>query len=156
MGDADQAWLDRQREAFFPPHRNYLGAHLTMFHHLPPSLEAEVRQRLSEVARQGRLAARMGGPIALGQGVAYRIDSLELEDARAYLADLWSDVLLPQDKAAWRPHVTIQNKVTSAEARALFTQIEREFRPRPLAINGFASWWYRGGPWEPLSRHMVA
>ena len=25
-----------------------------------------------------------------------------------------------------------------------------------LAIAGLAAWWYRGGPWEPLSRHMFA
>jgi hypothetical protein len=65
-------------------------------------------------------------------------------------------VLTPQDRASWRPHVTIQNKVEPAEARALLDRLKADFRPRPLAIVGFASWYYRGGPWEKLSRHMVA
>jgi len=28
--------------------------------------------------------------------------------------------------------------------------------PREVEIAGLASWWYRGGPWEPHSRHMFA
>jgi hypothetical protein len=65
-------------------------------------------------------------------------------------------LLTPQDRAGWRPHVTIQNKVEPAEARALQQALEADFRPRPLVIAGLASWWYRGGPWEPISRHMFA
>ena len=94
--------------------------------------------------------------MSLGRGVAYRIESDDLEDRRAYLADLWTGLLTPQDCASWRPHVTIQNKVEPAEARALLDDLKRDFRPRVLGIIGFASWWYRGGPWEPLSRHMCA
>jgi len=156
IGGVDQAWLDAQRTAYFPPDRNVLPAHLTMFHHLPPSLESEVRQRLGELAREGVVGARIAGLISLGQGVAYRIESPDLEDRRAWLADLWAGVLTPQDRAAWRPHVTIQNKVPPTEARTLLAQLRTDFRPRPLAIAGFASWHYRGGPWERLSRHMVA
>ena len=156
IGREDQAWLDAQRAAYFPPDRNVLPAHLTMFHHLPPSLESEVRERLGELAREGALAARIAGLMSLGQGVAYRIESPDLEDRRAWLADLWAGVLTPQDRAPWRPHVTIQNKVEPAEARALLARLKANFRPRPLAITGFASWHYRGGPWEKLSRHMVA
>jgi hypothetical protein len=156
LGAQDQAWFDRQREAYFPPERNFLKAHLTMFHHLPPSLETELRQRLGEIAREGPVAARIGGLMSLGGGVAYRIDSPELEDRRAYLADIWSDLLTPQDRAGWRPHITIQNKVKPAEAKTLLDQLTPDFRPRPLGLTGFASWWYRGGPWEPLSRHMCA
>jgi hypothetical protein len=156
IGREDQAWLDAERRAHFPPERNLLPAHLTMFHHLPPSLADEVRQRLCDLAGEGAPVARIAGPISLGRGVAYRIESSDLEDRRAWLADLWAGVLMPQDRAPWRPHVTIQNKVEPAEARALLDRLKRDFRPRPLAIAGFASWYYRGGPWETLSRHMVA
>jgi hypothetical protein len=152
----DQAWLDAQRAAYFPPDRNVLPAHLTMFHHLPPSLESEVRQRLGELAHEGAPVARIAGLVSLGQGVAYRIESPELEDRRAWLADLWTGMLTPQDRAPWRPHVTIQNKVEPADARALLAGLRTNFRPKPLATTGFASWHYRGGPWEKLSRHMVA
>ena len=129
FGGEDQAWFDRQRAAHFPPERNFLDAHLTMFHHLPPSLEGEVRQRLSEAARGGAPAARIAGLISLGRGVAYRIDSPALEDVRAHLADVWSGLLTPQDQAGWRPHVTIQNKVDPADARALLDRSKARFPP---------------------------
>ena len=156
LGGEDQAWFDRQRQAHFPPERNFLSAHLTIFHHLPPSLESEVRQRLGDAAREGAPKGHVASLIPLGRGVAYRIDSPGLEGVREYLADIWSGVLTPQDAAPWRAHITIQNKVEPPVAKALLTELQADFRPRPLKIPGYAAWWYRGGPWEPLSRHMCA
>jgi hypothetical protein len=152
----DQAWFDRRRAEHFPPERNVLSAHLTMFHHLPPLLETELRQRLGEIAKEGAITVRIGALVSLGEGVAYRIDSPELEGRCGYLADMWSDLLTPQDRAPWRPHVTIQNKVKPFVAKTLLDRLAADFRPRPLAITGFSSWRYRGGPWEPLSCHMCA
>ena len=51
LGDEDFAYLDGLRREHLPPERNRLSAHLTMFHHLPPSLAAELRTRLTEEAR---------------------------------------------------------------------------------------------------------
>ena len=156
MGQADQAWLDRERTAHFPAARNHLAAHLTMFHHLPPSLAGEIDERLRLIAGEGPPPARIAAPFSLGRGVAYRVESEALDAHRGYLADLWRDILTPQDRAPWRPHITIQNKVAPDDARRLLETIRRDFRPRPLVLRGYAAWWYRGGPWEPLSRHMCA
>lgn len=155
FGARDQAWFDAQRRAHFPPERNHLAAHLTMFHHLPPSSAAELARRLTAETR-GRPAppARLADVFSLGGGVAYRIDSPGLAEIRSALADAFTGLLTPQDQAGWRPHVTIQNKVTAAEARALLATLKPGFIPRPLTIAGLAAYWYRGGPWEPLSRHM--
>ncbi|KQN37035.1 hypothetical protein ASG37_05080 [Sphingomonas sp. Leaf407] len=153
----DQAWFDTQRRAYFPPERNVLAAHCTMFHHLAPELGAELKQRLNAATRgQGAPQARVGGLLNLGRGVAYRIEAPELEAIRADIADAFATMLVPQDKAGWRPHVTIQNKVEPAEAKALLARLNAGFAPRPVRIAGLASWWYRGGPWEALSRHMFA
>jgi hypothetical protein len=155
FGAADQAFLDAQRRAYFPPERNQLAAHLTLFHHLPPSGAAELRQRLVAETRGVRPPrARLAGVISLGRGVAYRIESPELEAIRVRLADGFRGLLTPQDQAGWRAHVTVQNKVEPAEARALLGQLQAAFVARPLAIVGLGAYWYRGGPWEPLSRHM--
>ncbi|QDZ07727.1 2'-5' RNA ligase family protein [Sphingomonas panacisoli] len=156
FGREDQGWFDRQRRAHFPPERNFLQAHLTMFHHLPPSLAGEVREQLAVAAREGRPAARIAGLVSLGRGVAYRIDSAELAEVRASLADRWAPLLTPQDASAWRPHVTIQNKVEPAVAKASLAELQADFRPRTVEIAGYAAWWYRGGPWQPLSRYMCA
>jgi hypothetical protein len=50
-----------------------------------------------------------------------------------------------QDAGGWRPHVTIQNKVPAKEARALISTLERDFRPRPIAIHGLGLHRYSGG-----------
>lgn len=154
---ADLAWLDGLRRAHFPPERNQLAAHLTLFHHLPPSVAGELRQRLAAMVRTTPSPpARTAGLLSLGGGVAIRIASPELEAVRAGLAEGFAGLLTPQDRAGWRPHVTIQNKVTSAQARALMADLGRIFQDRPVRIAGIGTYYYRGGPWEPLSRHMFA
>jgi hypothetical protein len=59
-------------------------------------------------------------------------------------------LLTPQDKAGWRPHITIQNKVAPQEARALLTLLDGDFAGHRLDIAGLAIWRYLGGPWEPV------
>ncbi|WP_271298831.1 2'-5' RNA ligase family protein [Sphingomonas sp. CV7422] len=157
FGRQDQGWFDAQRAAHFPPERNQLSAHLTMFHHLPPSAEAEIKHRLSGLTRGvAAPVARVGGLISLGRGVAYRIESPELVAIRRELADAFSGLLTPQDAGGWRPHVTIQNKVQPNIAKLLLAALSRDFVAREVEIAGLATWWYRGGPWEALSRHMFA
>ncbi|MDB5695375.1 MAG: hypothetical protein JWN21_918 [Sphingomonas bacterium] len=157
FGRADQAWFDGLRREHFPPERNQLDAHLTLFHHLPPSAAPELKTRLTAATRGVPApVARAAGPMSLGRGVAFRIEAPELVRLRADLADAFSGLLTPQDAGGWRPHVTIQNKVVPSVAKLLLGQLQRDFRPREVAIAGLAAWWYRGGPWEPLSRHMFA
>ena len=134
-----------------------LAAHCTLFHHLPPSIVDELKHRLVEETRQVRAPeARVAGLMSLGRGVAYRIDSPALVQVRTRLAEAFAGLLTPQDACGWRAHVTIQNKVTPSVAKLLLEQLQRDFQPRSVALAGFATWWYRGGPWEPLSRHLYA
>lgn len=153
LGAEDFAWLDALRRAHFPTDRNRLPAHLTLFHHLPPSLLPELKRRLGDAVRAAPPRAEATGLIDLGGGVAIRIVSPELEDIRADLAESFVGALIPQDQAGWRPHITIQNKVAPTEARGLKRRLEADFRPRPLRIDGLAVSGYREGLWEPLSRH---
>ncbi|MEO6579740.1 MAG: 2'-5' RNA ligase family protein [Sphingomicrobium sp.] len=150
LGGEDFAWLDRQRRAYFPPERNQLGAHLTMFHALPPSLEDEARERLKLAATANPPRGSIAGLINLGGGVAYRVQSEELEAIRAEIADHFHGALTAQDSAGWRAHVTVQNKVAPAKARLLFENLQRGFRPRALAVHGIALHRYLGGPWQPV------
>jgi len=151
MGGEDQAWLDRMRRTHFPPERNVLAAHLTMFHALPPSLESEVRHRLAAAAKQPPPRAKIAGLMDLGGGVAFRVVSDDLDAIRAELADAFLGSLTAQDGQGWRPHVTIQNKVPTKVARALLQELRRTFAPRSLAIKGFGLHRYLGGPWESLA-----
>lgn len=153
FGDADHAFLDKLRRLHFPPDRNHLAAHLTMFHQLPPSTEGEVRRRLSDAAKAARPTAELSGLMNLGRGVAFRVRSAGLEAIRATLAEAFHGLLTPQDAGGWRPHVTIQNKAEPADAKRLFDEFTAKFVPRHLIIAGLAAFYYRGGPWEPIARY---
>ena len=131
-----------------------MPAHLTLFHHLPPDVERELGQRLATYAAAPAPRAAIVGVIDLGAGTALRVESEELEDIRYDLAQAFTGLLTPQDRANWRPHITVQNKVEPKEARRLQQQLRATFEPRPLSIKGLASWRYLGGPWEPIRSHV--
>ena len=150
LSAADQAWLDRLRSAHYPVDRNQLPAHLTMLYALPPSSEAEARARLSRLASARAPAATIDGIMDLGGGVAFRVASDDLDRIRDELASDFHGLLSAQDARGWRPHVTIQNKVSSKVARALARALREEFRPMPLAIRGLGLHRYAGGPWQEL------
>jgi hypothetical protein len=147
----DLAWLDRLRRAYYPADRNRVPAHLTMFHSLPPSAEHEVRRSLARFATEPRPEASIEGVMNLGGGVAFRIASPDLDVIRGKLAEDFHGLLSAQDSGGWRPHVTIQNKVSAKEARELIATLERDFRARPLAIGGLGLHRYLDGPWEKLA-----
>ena len=148
MGAADFGWAEGLRRAHFPPERNRVPAHITLFHHLPPSAMDEVARRLKALCARRAPVARLAEVMLLGRGVAFRVESPELMAMRDELADAFAGLLVPQDQGRPRFHITVQNKVDRVEAQALADELGRSFRPRPLAIAGLAAWHYRGGPWE--------
>ena len=153
FGDGDNGWLQEMRRAHYPPERNRVPAHLTLFRQLPPSLEAELSARLADATAAPPPGAAIAGIIDLGEGTAFRIESEALEAIRDSLAAAFHGLLTPQDLSPWRPHVTIQNKVAPLEARSLQQRLRAGFVQRPLAIRALASWRYLGGPWAPLKVH---
>ncbi len=149
MGAADQRFFDNLRAAHFPPERNYLRAHITLFHQLPPSALSELDGLIRRIAADtAPPAARLRELYSLGNGVAYRIDSPDLLTIRGRIAEHFTGMLTAQDQGTPRLHITVQNKVTANEARALLAELTADFQPRPLAITGLAAHHYRGGPWE--------
>ena len=154
LGGADLALFDALRRRHFPPERNHLVAHLTMFHAIPAMLEPELKQRLAATAANAPPpTATVAGLMNLGGGVAYRIVSGDLEAIRDDLRDAFRGSLTQQDSHGWRPHITIQNKVAPKIARALIAALEGTFTPRPLEIGGLAYHFYEGGPWRPGRRY---
>ena len=145
-------WLEQLRRRHYPPERNQVPAHLTVFHALPPSIEDEARSRLARIVRRPAPRALLAGLMDLGGGVAFRVVSDDLDAIREELAEAFHGMLGAQDSGGWRPHITIQNKVAAREAKALLDELERNFRPRPLGISGILLHRYRGGPWETLAR----
>ena len=153
FGPGDDGWIQQLRRTHYPAELNRVPAHLTLFRHLPPSLEAELSGRLAAATAAPPPKAEIAGIIDLGEGTALRVDSDALVEIRDTLTESFHGLLMPQDQAAWRPHITIQNKVAPRDAKKLQQQLRENFEPRPLAIRALASWRYRGGPWEPLRTH---
>ena len=157
LGPADFAWLEGLRRAHFPPERNQLPAHLTMFHALPPSAEGEVRQPVgASCASSRRRGHRSTGLMNLGGGVAFRVVSDGLDRIRDRACRAFPRLA---DRAgcgrlAAARHDPEQGR--AAEARALACRrSEASFAPRPLAIRGLALHRYLGGPWETLANVSV-
>lgn len=141
--------FDRLRQEHFPPARNFLKAHVTVFHHLPGQRLATVCERASEaLTTRASFSASISGLQHLGAGVAFKIESPELQDLRADLVRRFGSWPGPQDLQKFRPHITIQNKVSRADADRLFSELKCVFRPRSIRISGLDLWSYLGGPWR--------
>lgn len=153
MSPVDFAWADGLRRHWFPPGRNRVPAHITLFHHLPPSVEAELRTVLVALARSKPPAARIDRLLNLGGGVAFHVDSPDLLSIRAEIAERFYGMLTPQDAGSARLHITVQNKVSAQTARETAAMLSADFQPRPLGISGLGCWHYEGGPWAPIAEY---
>ena len=152
LDEASLARFDAERREFFPPRLNRIPAHVTLFHHLPGAEAAAVMGALrGACAGQGPVAARVTEVFPLGRGVAYRLETPEVAALRAGLARVWEGWLTPQDRQPWRPHVTVQNKVTPAEARDTLAQLQAGFVPWEARAEGLLLWRYKGGPWDAVA-----
>lgn len=148
-----QSWADRLRRMHYPPERNQVPAHVTLFHALPPSSESELRDCLAAAARDhGPIPARLEGVMPFGRGTALGIASPEMLALWEDLAGRFHGLLTPADENPPRLHITIQNKVSLEEARALQAQIAPQVEPRAFRFAGLALHRYRGGPWEFVKR----
>ncbi|KQP30896.1 phosphoesterase HXTX [Methylobacterium sp. Leaf104] len=146
------ARFDALRRRHFPQALNHIPAHATLFHHLPGPNEPGIVETLSAMTRtQAPPEVAVTGLRFIGRGVAFVLASDALSAFRARLADAFetsSEGLTAQDRQGWRPHVTVQNKVDPATARALHAALEAEFVPFRFTAPGLLLWRYLGGPWE--------
>jgi hypothetical protein len=139
------------RRRHYPPGRNVVPAHLTLFHSLPGEHRREIVRLLEVVCGAQRpVPLATAGLRLLGNGVAIAFSSPELVSLRHELAREWADWLTPQDSARIAPHVTVQNKVAPDAARALHRELSATFRLDQARGEGLNLWRYLGGPWEPV------
>jgi hypothetical protein len=144
--------LDALRAEHFPPERNHLRAHLTLFHHLEEDDRTREALRAAAATAGGPVPLRVARVVPLGRGVAYAVECPGLAGVRAHVAAALEDVLTPQDRQGWRPHVTVQNKVDPAAARALRERLEATFEPWEGEATALLVHRYAGGPWDPPER----
>ena len=141
--------LDGARRRYFPAERNFIPAHLTLFHHLSVERHDAIVDDVATRCRSQRpFPVRFSGLRFMGRGTAYVVESNQLMELRADLSALWSADLNRQDSQGFRPHVTIQNKVVPEAARALYDELTKNFESFDATASGLLLWRYRGGPWD--------
>ena len=146
---AAQTWFEAQRQAHFPPALNHIPAHLSLFHSLPGT--AEVPRVLTDaVVEQSAFTLTLDGVRSMGRGVTYTLSSPELLGLHRRLSARFQPFLIPQDKQPLHPHIVVQNKVESGEAKLLLAQLQAGFRTRTFPATGLLWWEYLGGPWRRL------
>lgn len=140
-----QVFFDRQRQLYFPAERNWLKAHLTLFHQLPD--HANTRKYLKAFTLEA-FDIEVTGLQHLGAGVAYRVESQQLNALHKALSDYFKSDLIPQDRQPFRPHIVVQNKVTPEASKKLLTLLNNTFEPFKVKATGLELWTYLGGPWR--------
>ena len=152
IDDTTFTQLDGLRQAHFPPERNFLAAHITLFHALPGEQTDRICATLQTLcAATPAIALALPGVRFLGRGVALIVESPPLLRLRGQLADTWQEWLTPQDRQRYQPHVTIQNKVTAPVARNLYEELRTTWQPLAGLGEGLLLWRYLGGPWEAVA-----
>ncbi len=146
-------WADGLRREHFPPERNHLQAHVTLFHSFAPSLLEELKIILPQIAGEyAKVPAQITGLMDLGKGTAIRLQSTGMLAIRSAIAEHFHGALTDQDLHEPRLHITIQNKVSKEEARALQASLEGQIETRFFDFPGLELHRYLGGPWEELRR----
>ena len=141
------AYFNQLRQQHFPPERNYLDAHLSLFHALPdePWIVEDVKILTSD---QQPFEVTASGIVSLGNGTAFKIVSPELPLLHQKLQKRWFDFLTRQDQQKRNFHITIQNKVEPQIAKELQAELAHHFKPFGFVVTGIALWRYLGGHWE--------
>lgn len=148
VAEHDLAPFDLLRQKHFPPERNFLQAHLTMFYRLPGEYVSKTVSVLWDATvGTSKISARVNGVRNLGAGVAFTIESPELNLIRETLRNQFVPWLGSQDMKTWQPHITIQNKASPEQASRLHRDLADRFQPHRISIVGLDLWKYLDGPW---------
>ncbi|AFL86712.1 hypothetical protein Terro_0363 [Terriglobus roseus DSM 18391] len=151
LDDEAQHRFESLRQRHFPPARNRIPAHLTLFHTLPETDETVAR--LVEIsASQHVFSLEMKAPQLIGRGVAFFFVSAPAMALHRRVSAAFAEHLSAQDRQGFRPHVVVQNKVTGEVAKATLALLLAEFAPFPVSAVGLDLWRYLDGPWEHMQR----
>jgi len=142
------AYFTNLRKQNFPAERNYLDAHLTLFHHLPGNIMPVFEWIKTVSAQQKPMLLQVTQVVSIGAGVAFKLECDELKKMHKTMQQQWQQWLTPQDKQALWPHITIQNKVDRQTAVQLQQDLSADFKPFEIQGLGLSIWEYLNGPWN--------
>ncbi|MBB1283363.1 2'-5' RNA ligase family protein [Flavisolibacter sp. BT320] len=150
LDTASTGFFNALRKQYFPPAINYIDAHLTLFHYLPPN-ESTIPDDLRNWSNlYPPFSLQVTEVKSIGKGVVYKIESVELLQLHKAMQAKWKQWLTPQDSQKLWPHITVQNKVSPEKAKETLQILQASFQPSAPTALGFQVWAYKGGPWEFL------
>lgn len=134
-------FLTGLRSKYFPPHRNFLSAHVTLFHAISPHRIQELDGYLNDICKEQKgWEVFIGEPKKMGKGgVMVSVRERPSGTIEAIREDLVSnlkrnttrdqDKLTEQDQRRMgKPHVTVLNKAESEEqVMKCLKEVEEEF-----------------------------
>ena len=149
LEDETQAMFDSLRTQYYPKHANFLPAHCTLFHTLP-LINPVIFPTLEAGCVRSSLILKVSDIQLNSNGVAYLIESEDLQKLHKTLQKKFKPWLTRKDSNRLKPHITIQNKVTSFKASRLHELLMKSFEPFEIKATGFSTWLYEKGPWKHL------
>ncbi|WWD16010.1 hypothetical protein CI109_100435 [Kwoniella shandongensis] len=176
LDSASHQLLTSLRSKYFPPHRNFLTAHVTLFHAIPshryPELDSYLNNLVEKHREKGGWDVFLGEPEPMGnRGVYLRLrerPSNTTENLRSQLLhDLKKGIKEEKDKLTnqdlqtmKRPHVTVLNKARDEEevekclkeVKEVFEKMGEKGQHVGRAT-GFELWEYLGGPWKHVKAY---
>lgn len=144
------AYFTDLRKQNFPSERNYLDAHLTLFHHLPGDQQSVFDMIKTVCSHQKPMLLQVTQVVSIGAGVAFKLECDDLKKLHKNMQQQFQQWLKPQDKQALWPHITIQNKVDRQVAVELKEKLSLDFKPFEIEGLGLSVWEYLNGPWNLL------
>jgi hypothetical protein len=152
LNDDAFSFFNALRKQYFPAERNFLEAHVTLFHKLPNDQPPFIENIKMISTAQPIITLEVPRVINMGYGVAYEIKSEELSKLHRNLQLQWRPWLSPQDSQKLRPHITVQNKVPLQTAKEVQQKLSIEYWPKVIYGLGFTLWEYHGGPWKEIQQ----
>ena len=146
--------LDALRQQYFPPERNQVPAHISLFHHLPGVEWESIDATLNRIAQtQPPISLRFTGVKPTGRGVLLSVQAAGLITLRGELAGLFARDLTPQDRQPYHPHVMIMNKAERSEADQALREIQASWTSWTGTGDRLILWRYLGGPWDEAANY---
>ena len=149
--------LDRLRARYFPPSRNMVPSHLSLFHKLPGDEGESIDLALAGVSRWAEpIPLSFSGLKRTGRGMMATVEAPGLAAIRSSLARSFARWLTPQDRQPFHPHVTLMNKAERLEAEAAFEELQAAWSPWSGTGDRLILWRYLGGPWDEVASYALS
>ncbi len=146
--------FDAMRRRHFPPARNMIPAHLTLFHKLPGDRWPDIHSDLTEVARHTAPVPLTAESIPLPRlrlGLCAAFRGFEGAEARTRRA-----LVRPPGTAGRRRFLPARDdpeQGARSGGEGALRRAEGSFVPFEAQGTGLLLWHYRGGPWEPAGEY---